>query len=104
MVKFPVLFQHFYEHQLLNSEITFAEYLVDHYNSVPHTDNDEERDLQLPFKTLDLSGLLTPAIPQWYRSYFQKHVRLIAVNDAFRYQESHIPAPDAGKIWQPPKA
>lgn len=104
IAKLPVLFQHFQEHKLLDKGITFSAYLFDHYNSVPHTDNDAERDNQLPFKSIDLSILLTPAVPQWYYCYFQKPVRLIDRHDTFTYQQSYLLEPSEGKIWQPPKS
>lgn len=104
MIKLPVLFQHFYEHKAVEAEITFLAYLADHYNSIPHTDNDEERDNQLPFKTLDANGIKMPAIPEGDRSYLRGPVRAIVASDNFRYKEKFISAPDCGQIWQPPKA
>jgi len=104
IVKLPVLIQHFYEHKALNHEITFSVYLSDHYNAIPHTDNDEERDNQLPFKTADLNNLSMPAIPAFYEHHFKKTVCIRNGNVHSLYIESFIPAPDEGKVWQPPKA
>nr|WP_121271145.1 hypothetical protein [Pedobacter schmidteae] len=104
LIKLPVLFQHFYEHKALNSEISFSTYLADHYNSIPHSDNDEERDNQLPFKTPGFNGLSMQAIPQFYCNYVKSPIRAIIPNDSFPYTENCVPAPDCGQIWQPPKA
>ena len=100
----PVLFQHFYEHKVIDREITFAEYLCDHYNSTPHADNDEERDSQLPFKTSDLNALKMPAIPEGEPGCLQRPVRIIVADDSFLYKEHFIAAPDCGQVWQPPRA
>lgn len=104
LIKLPVLFQHFNEHKQLNQNLSFFGFVYDHYNSIPHTDNDQERDDQLPFKNIDMSSFLTPAIPVSTLNYFEKAVRIIVKNDLFDYTEGHIPGPDSGKIWQPPKS
>jgi len=104
ILKLPVLFQHFNEHKQLNHNLSFFGFVYDHYNSVPHTDNDQKRDCQLPFKTIDMSGFLTPAIPVSQLNNFEKAVRIIIRNDTFQYTEGYIPGPDGGKIFQPPKS
>ena len=104
ILKLPVLFQHFSEHKQLKQNLSFFVFVYDHYNSVPHTDNDQERDDQLPFKTIDMSGFLTPAIPVSHFNTFEKAVRIIIKNDTFHYTEGYIPSPDTVKIWQPPKS
>jgi len=104
ITKLPVLFQHFYEHKVIDCKITFTEYLCDHYNSIPHSDNDEERDNQLPFKTSDLNVLKMPAIPEEESGYLQRPVRTIVADDTFLYKENFISAPDCGQVWQPPRA
>lgn len=71
---------------------------------MPHTDNDQERDDQLPFKTIDMSSFLTPAIPVSHLNSLEKAIRIIIKNDTFHYTEGHVPSPDSGKIWQPPKS
>lgn len=103
MTKLPVLFQHYFEHKSLDSKITFSEYLKDHYNSIPHTDNDEARDNQLPFKTVDLTGMFIPAIPVSPTHYVKKPVQSTSSDDSFLYIEHLIPTPGCGEVWQPPK-
>lgn len=103
LTKLPVLFQHFYEHKALNHEITFTDFIADHYNAVPHTDNDEERDMQLPFKSLDFNMLFIPAIPPPCRVCVQKPLKTLIVNRRHFYMEEFVPSADGSKIWQPPK-
>jgi len=52
LLKAPVLFEHFKEHQRLDASISFMDFLIHHYSFEKHTDNDESRDMQLPFKSL----------------------------------------------------
>jgi len=50
LVKAPILFEHFKEHKQLDARISFVDFLIHHYSFEEHTDNDEDRDMQLPFK------------------------------------------------------
>lgn len=104
LVKVPVLFQHYFEHKELNNQITFLNYVIDHYNEVPHTDNDEERDNQLPFKstTQTASGQSNFAIPQNHQIIIKATIRPLVTLDV-PYVENDIPNSYSSKIWQPPK-
>lgn len=50
LLKVPVLMEHFREHQQLDARISFVDFLIHHYSFEEHTDDDESRDMQLPFK------------------------------------------------------
>ncbi|WP_090631689.1 hypothetical protein [Parapedobacter indicus] len=50
LLKAPVLFEHFKEHRQVDARISFLDFLTHHYSFEKHTDNDESRDMQLPFK------------------------------------------------------
>ena len=100
-----MLFQHYFEHKSLDNKITFLGYLEHHYNDVPHTDNDEERDNQLPFKTHELfaSSVISPALPPSFE-VIPKKVYQILPKQKILINNDHIPnSAFAGKIWQPPK-
>lgn len=106
MVKLPVLFQHFYEHKALDEQMTFFGYLEHHYSDVPHTDNDEDRDNQLPFKTNNLfaGSVISPAVTPQFSIQIKKASQLI-VNSKIMVNNDHIDVLSyAGKIWQPPKS
>nr|MBZ1362614.1 hypothetical protein [Dyadobacter fermentans] len=51
--KIPLLLKHFAEHQSLNREITFADFLSMHYLGKDLDDNDDDKDMQLPFKKVE---------------------------------------------------
>ena len=106
MVKLPVLFQHFYEHKALDGQMTFLGYLEHHYSDVPHTDNDADRDNQLPFKTNDLfaGSVLSPAVAPHFSVQIKKTSQLIVIQK-IRVNNDHIDVlAYTGKIWQPPKS
>ncbi len=104
-VKLPILFQHYFEHKAINHEITFAKYLVDHYNNVPHTDDDEARDNQLPFKSADhqtAHGLGSLAIPHYDQISLKAPLPTL-VKLTLGYTDGQVPQLYQSKIWQPPK-
>ncbi|MCF0069845.1 hypothetical protein LZD49_05135 [Dyadobacter sp. CY261] len=51
--KAPLLLKHFAEHQSLNHEITFTDFLSMHYLGKDLNDDDDDKDMQLPFKKVE---------------------------------------------------
>lgn len=105
LTKLPVLFQHYFEHKSLDKDITFLSYIEHHYNDVPHTDNDEERDNQLPFKTHGFcaANVLSPALPPSFEVFPKKAYQILS-KQKILINNDYIPnSAFAGKIWQPPK-
>lgn len=106
LAKVPVLFQHFFEHKNIDQRMTFMGYLEHHYSDIPHTDNDQERDNQLPFKAQDIcAGIIgSPALPPSFGYTLKKAYRIITVKK-ITVSSDHSPLfAFAGKIWQPPKS
>jgi hypothetical protein len=54
VLKFPSLISHFTEHKALNQQISFIDFLSMHYWGDDLNDNDDEKDMQLPFKKIDI--------------------------------------------------
>lgn len=51
--KVPLLLRHFAEHKSLDESITFQVFLSMHYLGKDINDNDDEKDMQLPFKKIE---------------------------------------------------
>ncbi len=105
LMRLPVLIQHFFEHKSIDREITFFDYLEHHYNDIPHTDDDEDRDNQLPFKAQDFfaSNVVHHALPPAF-GVIPKRVYQILPKQNILINNDHIPrSAFAGKVWQPPK-
>lgn len=103
LIKLPLLFQHYFEHKAINEGITFSTFIFDHYSSIPHTDNDEDRDNQLPFKSIDQNSVLTsPATPPFHK-YLLKNFSAVLRNCPIIYNDDHVPSAYLDTIWQPPK-
>lgn len=105
LARLPVLFQHFFEHKGIDKNMTFVAYLEHHYGSIPHTDNDEERDNQLPFKTHSFcaANILSPALPPSFGLTLKKAYQFIPEQKIILNNDCVIHSAYAGKIWQPPK-
>ncbi|WP_166924836.1 hypothetical protein [Flavobacterium poyangense] len=86
--KLPILVQHFQEHKQL-SDLSFVDFLSMHYWGEDLKDNDEDRDMQLPFKTISSSSfqlvfILTdkellpipfnPALPQLKNTVYRSNL------------------------------
>ena len=54
--KLPILIEHFQEHQKLQG-VSFIDFLSMHYWGEDLEDNDGDRDMQLPFKTISTSSV-----------------------------------------------
>ena len=102
--KAPVLVAHYQEHQKLTPEISLTEYLVRHYLNGNIKDADYERDMQLPFKTLNFVASATPLlIPACFPELGftlppPAHVHGAVCNEGF--QSSLF----LSSIWQPPRS
>ena len=53
LCKLPVLYDHFVEHRNLDKSIDMLDFLSMHYLGHDLDDNDQDRDMQLPFKKVD---------------------------------------------------
>ena len=104
VAKLPVLFQHYSEHRQLDATITFTKFLVDHYNNIPHTDNDEDRDNDLPFKGVETNIHTSPVITATFAVTLRKPVQPVVSDDPYPRNDNRIPSASISKIWQPPKS
>lgn len=104
LVKLPNLVRHYIEH---NSEkpTTLLAFFIVHYASGDIKDADYEKDLQLPFKSLEhceftiivihsLTSIVTVELPPVI--YIPKRYTL--------YSQNFISSDLSANIWQPPKA
>lgn len=62
-IKIPVLFEHFEEHQMRNSKIEVLDFISMHYLGNDIDDNDQDRDMELPFKKINIQSSSFVFIP-----------------------------------------
>ena len=104
LVKLPNLLEHYITHKLLNENMSMYAFFKMHYLDEQIVDSDYQQDLQLPFKTHDLSStLITINIPPEKTAIkLQHHLMLVDYSDNFSYSEKFFPSVFQ-KIWEPPQ-
>ena len=104
LLKIPVVFQHFIEHQQEDPQISVVQFLQIHYLQGNVKDKDYERDMQLPFKTAGefFASSATPFVPLNAQIDIQYPDQDILINWSL-HQPAYIFSAYQVNIWQPPK-
>ena len=104
LLKLPVVFQHYTEHQDENKSISFLRFLANHYLHGSPKDKDYERDMQLPFKTSnDCVSSISPAfVTSMPEISIDKPVELSEKKNSFPTSQFSLSS-FLSSIWQPPK-
>jgi len=104
LLKLPVVFQHFAEHQLLDRNISFLQFLDMHYMHGSPMDKDHDRDMQLPFKaTGDCLAIATAFVPLTAQVLIAPPVKL-SVKTSYVIKHQYLASAYLSAIWQPPKS
>jgi len=61
LIKVPVLYTHFVEHSRLDPSVDFCTFLEWHYWGDDLNDQDDDKDMQLPFKKIEHQSLIVYA-------------------------------------------
>jgi hypothetical protein len=105
LLKLPMVFIHFAEHQKENKSISFLRFLDMHYMHGSPRDKDYNEDMKLPFKTADnCTALVSPVlIPQLVQT--PAIPVIIPVETKMRIFDAWFnPSSYLSSIWQPPKS
>lgn len=100
-LKIPVLVVHYFEHQHRGTAISVMEYLSMHYWGQDINDDDQERDMDLPFKKVDFSQSITALLfyqsPQFNLSDFPLEPQYTVTNSE-DHSTRHL-----GTLFKPPR-
>ncbi|SJZ47546.1 hypothetical protein [Sediminibacterium ginsengisoli] len=103
LLKLPVLMQHYIEHKALDHSITLTAFLKMHYIGPDIRDNDYQRDMQLPFKTVnDCCVIAFNSFPpqriniEFFQPQYHKQTHAV-INTVF------VPRFATHDIFQPPR-
>jgi len=103
-LKLPSLFEHYRAHQHGDRSLSFAGFLVMHYNDVASHGNQSENDQSLPFKSHTSCNLLNaqcnlpPGASLTIAPAESQLLPEINLNEDFFYSSFH------SSIWQPPRS
>ncbi|CAG5016194.1 hypothetical protein DYBT9275_05495 [Dyadobacter sp. CECT 9275] len=101
--KIPSLVTHFVEHKALNQEISFMDFLSMHYWGEDINDNDDEKDMQLPFKKFEIQHTSLDFFPCISSFQFKSPGWPVKVNYGPERPQGHYNAA-LGSLFRPPQA
>ncbi len=103
-----MIFEHYKEHQQLNNDLGFITYVYTHYmndNRMDGDANDDDRDMELPFKT---SGVCISSGPVFIMQDIPADLAFPQEypisNDYVNEKDFLLPTGFLSTIFQPPKA
>ena len=103
LLKFSNLIEHFKEHQQLNNQLTFSEFLFRHYSIPDDHDGDSEKDEKLPFKKPHDCFLAHIQIVLHQNTSIKIKLIEEELSEPLLYFEENLPQGSLSNIWQPPK-
>ena len=104
LLKFPVLFHHFMEHEKTEKSISFTSFLIEHYsNSNNHPDNSKHDHQNLPFKTCSCHAVNTVLAFGAQPIFIEENLNIISTDNVLPVYHQNYLSTVFGSIWQPPK-
>ena len=105
LLKLPMVFEHFYDHQKENKEISFLQFLDMHYMHGSPNDKDINEDMKLPFKAADnCSENVSPVQVPQFAHVLAIPVISVTVKKGCISKIQFISTSYLSGIWQPPKS
>ncbi len=104
LLRIPLLISHFMEHKEESKAISFSEFMLIHYVEEYSSNGDYERDMDLPFKSLDGNSIqVVASIPP--NDCYLKAKPVYTNGGKYKlFEESFIDNAYLSSIWQPPRA
>lgn len=102
LLKLPILIEHFQEHQQRNRGITVAAFLNEHYLGHTVLDNDDQRDMQLPFKKTDCVTVLAFVFEAPVAFKIEHELPFVETSFVI-CNHNHLTSITLDAVFQPPK-
>lgn len=104
LLKFPILVEHYKEHQQEQPEITFASYVCQHYAHGDVDDADKGQDKKLPYKSIDFThSVCFTVVPTVTCIEFIKTIDFKELKSPSSFYTFPFSSATFSSIWQPPK-
>jgi len=105
LVKLPVLLEHFTEHKEKTKRLSFWAFLHMHYAQQNEADGDNDRDMQLPFKSQDgCSSVFLSSFVNATAGQLDSKPQISTCLLFSDYSDDFLSPAHLSTIWQPPKA
>lgn len=103
LLKFPQLEKHYKQHQE-EKELTFSEFVYDHYTKGDVHDADRDQDMKLPYKSIDFTHAVSfTVIPTIISIDLIKTADFQELKSPIRFYAAYFSSDNFSSIWQPPK-
>jgi hypothetical protein len=102
LFKLPVLVIHFMEHQERDRSVDLLDFLSMHYWGQDIDDNDQDRDLQLPFKTVEQHTIAQVIVTHPYQIIIEKPTVLANTSQPV-FSETDLNNPALAALFRPPR-
>ncbi|MBL7698770.1 MAG: hypothetical protein JNK79_11445 [Chitinophagaceae bacterium] len=104
LLKLPMLVVHYIEHRHINQHITFSDFLFMHYLGDDMNDDDNDRDRELPFKSVD-SKCVHQVVAVVAKPYSTRRpVQFMNDREQFHLENEHLPQRALDSLFRPPRA
>lgn len=104
LLKLPLLFSHFVEHQQKEPSMSFGEFLYHHYAAEHKDDGDAATDNKLPFKSHDQCWSFVFPISIFHTIQLSQVQTIIIEKKKILFSSSaNIISAYLSTIWQPPR-
>jgi hypothetical protein len=104
LLKLPLLFSHFIEHQQKEPSMSFGEFLHHHYAAEHHDDGDAATDNKLPFKSHDQCWSFVFPISIFHTIQLSQIKTIVIEKKKILISSSaNIFSAYLSTIWQPPR-
>jgi hypothetical protein len=102
LLKIPALVGHYMEHHQLDNRVGFVQFLAMHYWGTDLNDNDDDRDMQLPYKKVDIQSIDHPLIAA-IKPAIEQHPTFTTIVVQPVFNNDDLPQPALGTLFRPPK-
>jgi len=103
LLKLNLLVEHFMEHKQADKTLTILQFLNMHYAQENVKDADYEKDMKLPFKTLNTSNSPIMAFFQTETLVLKNKSLFKNNNETIVYNSKFLVSSYLSNIWNPPK-
>jgi lipopolysaccharide biosynthesis regulator YciM len=103
-LKLPQLAMHYQEHQKKEHKLTLWSFICEHYAHGDVFDKDRNRDMKLPFKSIDCtSSIVITIIPVVLQIEMATWSTFYKERTPNKFYLNSFCSSNYGSIWQPPK-
>lgn len=104
LLKLPTLVAHYMEHKKLNQDISIVDFLAMHYSGNNLNNNHDDRDWELPYKSIDFQNLVHSYVPLAKACVIkQASYQPVHINYPV-FRDQYLPQPALSALFRPPKA